>query len=35
VLRHEEHDPIAVPPGVWQVRRQREYDPRRERWIAD
>ena len=35
VLRHEEHDPIAVPPGVWQVRRQREYDPRKERWIAD
>ena len=39
LLRHEEHDPIPVPPGVWQFRRQREYDPRseqwNERWIAD
>src|SRR5262245_3845774 len=24
-LTHEEHDPIAVPPGAWEVRRQREY----------
>jgi hypothetical protein len=36
VVRHEEHDPIAVAPGVWEVRRQREYEPRRAfRWVAD
>jgi hypothetical protein len=36
LLRHEEHDPIAVAPGVSEVRRQREYDPGRSaRWIAD
>ena len=34
-LRHEEHDPIAIPPGVWEVRRQREYNPGREGWVAD
>jgi len=36
LLRHEEHDTIAVAPGVWEVRRQREYSPRRETlWVAD
>jgi hypothetical protein len=36
VVRHEEHDPIAVASGVWEVRRQREYEPRRAfRWVAD
>jgi len=35
VVRHEEHDPVPVPPGAWEVRRQREYDPGSERWIAD
>lgn len=25
-LTHEEHGPIAIPRGVWQVRRVREYD---------
>jgi hypothetical protein len=35
-LRHEEHDPIPVPPGVWEVRRQREYRPGREElWVED
>jgi hypothetical protein len=34
-LRHEEHDPIAVPAGVWEVRRQREYDPEGELWVSD
>ena len=35
-LAHEEHDPIAVTAGVYEVRRQREYRPRRpSRWVAD
>ena len=41
-LRHEEHDPLPLEAGVYEVRRQREYRPRREtwqgrgfRWVAD
>ena len=34
-LQHDEHDPLAVPPGVWEVRRQREYAPRRNRRVMD
>lgn len=30
VLRHEEHAPVTLPPGLYRVRRQREYDDRRE-----
>jgi hypothetical protein len=26
-LTHEEHSPIALPPGLYEVRRQRAYDP--------
>src|SRR3954469_10248285 len=26
-LVHEEHDPVAVAPGLYEVRRQREYEP--------
>jgi hypothetical protein len=26
-LLHEEHDPITLPPGIYQVVRQREYLP--------
>jgi hypothetical protein len=26
-LSHEEHAPIALPPGLYEVRRQRVYDP--------
>jgi hypothetical protein len=26
VLTHEEHDPIPLPPGLYQVVRQREYE---------
>jgi len=26
-LRHEEHDPIELPPGTYRVVRQREYAP--------
>ena len=36
VLVHDEHDPLPVFPGVYEVRRQREYVPRqRVRWVAD
>ena len=31
---HEEHDVIALPPGLYSVRRQREY-PLRPRPVAD
>lgn len=27
ILSHEEHGAIAIPPGLWMVRIQREYDP--------
>lgn len=27
-LRHEEHSPLAIPPGTYRVVRQREYQPR-------
>lgn len=36
LLVHEEHDPLRLGPGVYEVRRQREYVPqRRARWVAD
>jgi hypothetical protein len=35
LLEHEEHDPITVAPGVYEVRRQREYRPQRSVWVAD
>jgi hypothetical protein len=41
VLSHEEHDPISLQPGVYEVRRQREYVPpsaagrRSSRWVTD
>ncbi len=36
-LAHEEHDPLLVAPGAWEIRRQREYEPtpRRQRWVMD
>jgi hypothetical protein len=35
-LVHEEHDPLLVSPGVYEVRRQREYAPReRFRRVSD
>jgi hypothetical protein len=34
-LRHEEHAPIPLPPGDYQVIRQREYDPEKSRLVAD
>ena len=36
MLVHEEHDPLQLGPGVYEVRRQREYAPQqRARWVAD
>jgi hypothetical protein len=36
LLVHEEHDPLSVLPGVYEVRRQREYVPRGvSRWVSD
>lgn len=34
-LRHEEHDTIALCPGTYRVRRQREYDSGEARVVAD
>jgi hypothetical protein len=34
-LRHEEHAEIALPPGKYEVRRQREYTPEAIRNVAD
>ena len=34
-LRHEEHLPIAIEPGTYEVRRQREYRPSRVVQVAD
>jgi len=28
VMTHEEHAPVAVPAGWWEVRLQRQYTPR-------
>lgn len=32
---HEEHGPIALPPGNYEVRRQREYEPAGWRNVSD
>jgi hypothetical protein len=34
-LTHQEHARITVPPGAWEVRRQREYHPEAIRNVAD
>jgi hypothetical protein len=34
-LVHEEHLPLLVGPGIWEVRRQREYRPRGYVRVAD
>lgn len=35
VLRHQEHDPIRIPPGEYYVGRQREFHAGEDRQIAD
>jgi hypothetical protein len=32
---HEEHQSIEIPAGIYEVIRQREYDPHAPRWIED
>jgi hypothetical protein len=34
-LLHEEHREIEIPPGLYEVRRQREYSPSEIRTVAD
>jgi len=34
-LRHEEHAPVALEPGVYRVLRQREYAPKSNRRVSD
>lgn len=34
-LVHEEHDTLLVPPGAYEVRRQREYSPEAIRVVGD
>jgi hypothetical protein len=34
-LIHEQHDAIALPPGLYEVRRQREYSPEAIRPVMD
>lgn len=34
-LDHEEHEKIQLKPGWYEVRRQREFDAGRVRWVAD
>ena len=34
-LTHQEHDTIIIPPGDYQVIRQREYTPERIRYVED
>lgn len=35
VLAHEEHHPILVPAGCYELRRQREYAPAMPRLVLD
>ncbi|KAB2849167.1 MAG: hypothetical protein F9K44_08765 [Hyphomicrobiaceae bacterium] len=34
-ISHEEHGPIALPRGTYRIRRQREFDPKEARLVAD
>jgi hypothetical protein len=34
-LEHPEHATLLVPPGLWEVRRQREYSPAAARQVMD
>lgn len=35
MLRHQEHDPIKVKPGLYKLGTQREYTPQEVRRVAD
>lgn len=34
-LKHEEHGTISIPVGDYEIIRQREYSPERDRYVAD
>lgn len=34
-LTHEEHNTITIPAGIYQIRRQREYDEEQIRFVED
>ena len=34
-LEHQEHSTVQIPPGIYQIIRQREYSPEAIRTIAD
>lgn len=34
-LKHEEHAPVELPPGVYRIQHQREYSPEEVRRVAD
>lgn len=34
-LTHQEHASIRLEPGAYEVRRQREYEPKANRYVAD
>jgi hypothetical protein len=35
ILTHEEHAQVTIPQGSWEIRIQREYDPKGWRYVAD
>jgi hypothetical protein len=34
ILTHEEHAQVAIPQGHWEIRIQREYDPKSASWLS-
>ncbi len=34
-ISHEEHGPVMLPRGTYRIRRQREFDPKDARLVAD
>ena len=34
-ISHEEHGPVTLPRGTYRIRRQREFDPKDARLVAD
>jgi hypothetical protein len=35
LLTHEEHAAVTIPQGDWEIRIQREYEPKGWRYVAD
>ena len=34
-LVHDEHDTLTIPAGIYEIRRQREYEPEAPRYVID